>query len=337
VARFKTLTTFMNRNRGVWLRGENHVVTRSRIADNQGGVTFASEKSYLTRSLVVGESANKGNPEPWEDTGPGGRALPAPWEPEEEITGFEFYDGLVGVSRTHFAEFSKNHQRKAGALGYLSPNAFAIHPKNFAKRVTFRDANRVFLAQPERGMDGDVSKVFVDRSGSVTGKRGAHVVVNNPFLLDGSCKKRDGWNAWVCGRRDYATLWVGTSTAKALDPMKLIRQGGRTQSLQGCCSGSTRAVTTFLPGYTYEVDFSTAPQRAEFVLWRSAGKRVTLRMKAPAGTKVERWGDTLNEVGSVGALKDKDDSAWHYDGATNMLTVRIVSRDDWAEVEVVRP
>ena len=337
VARFKRLTAFMNRNRGVWLRGENHVVTRSRIADNQGGVTFASDKSYLTRSLVVGESANQGNPEPWEDTGPGGRALPAPWEPEEKVTGFEFYDGLVGVSRTHFAEFNHNYQRKAGALGYLSPNAFSIHPRNFAKRVTFRDANRVYLVEPESGMDGDTSKVFVDRTGSVSGRRGAHVVVNNRFLLDGTCKKRDAWNAWVCGRRDYGTLWIGTSASSALDPMKLHRQDGPTQTLQGCCSGSTRAVTTFLPGYRYDVDFSTAPRRAEFVLWHSAGKRITLSMQAPAGTKVLRWGDVLQEVGSVGGLDDKDDSAWHYDGTTNTLTVRIVSRDDWSEVEVVRP
>lgn len=337
VARFKTLTAFMNRNRGVWLRGENHVVSRSRLADNQGGATFASEKSYLTRSLVVGESANDGNPEPWEDTGPGGRALPAPWEPDEEIVGFEFYDGLVGVSRTHFAEFHKNDLRKAGALGYLSPNAFSVHPRNFANKVTFRDANRVYLPQPEPGMDGDVSKVFVDKSGSVTGRRGAHVVVNNRFLLDGTCKKRDGWNSWVCGRREYATLWIGASTSNALEPLRLHRDDGRTQTLRGCCSGSDDAVTTILPGRSYNVDFSTAPQRSQFVLWRSPGKQITLKMKAPSGTKVMRWGYALPEVGSPGALDERTDSAWHYNGETNTLTVRIVSKDDWSEVEVVRP
>jgi cell surface hyaluronidase len=337
VARFKGLTAFMNRNRGVWLRGEDHVVTRSRLADNQGGATFASERSYLTRSLVVGESANKGNPEPWEDTGPGGRALPAPWEPEEEIVGFEFYDGLVGVSRTHFAEFNNNSLRKSGALGYLSPNAFSIHPRNFAKKVSFGDANRVYLPQPEQGMDGDASKVFIDRTGSVTGKRGAHVVVDNRFLLDGTCKKRDAWNAWVCGRREYGTLYVNASTSSALNPLKLHREDGPTQTLSGCCSDGEVAVSTFLPGHTFTVDFSTAPDHAEFVLWNSGGKRITLRMKAPSGTKVLRWGEVLPQTGSVGALSDKSDSAWHYDGATNTLTVRIVSRDDWSEVEVVRP
>lgn len=61
VARFDKLTAFMNRNRGVWLRGADHVVTGARLADNQAGATFASETSYLKRSLVVGES---GNPRP---------------------------------------------------------------------------------------------------------------------------------------------------------------------------------------------------------------------------------------------------------------------------------
>lgn len=337
VARFDGLTAFMNRNRGVWLRGENHVVTRAKLADNQGGATFASEKSYLTRSLVVGESANTGNAESWEDTGPNGRALPAPWEPEEEIVGFEFYDGRVGVSRTHFANFQKNSLRPSGALGSLSPNAFAIHPRNFASKVTFGNATPVYLAQPEAGMDGDASKVFIDKTGSVSGRRGGHVVVDNPFLLDKTCNKRESWNAWVCGQRGYATLWVGASSSTAIQPLKIRRSDGPTQTLQGCCSGDDKAITTILPGRTYDVDFSTVPQRSEFVLWNSAGKNITLRMKAPGGTKVIRWGEVLPSAGSLGGLQDKSDSSWFYDPASNTLTIRIVSKDDWSEVEVLRP
>jgi hypothetical protein len=313
-------------------------VSRAALADNQAGATFASETSYLTKSLVVGESRNRGNREEWETPGYRGRALPAPWEPHEEIVGFEFYDGKVGVSRTHFAGFRPNPVRKSGALSYLAPNAFTINPRNFAKRVTFRKGTqRVFLAQPERGMDGDVSKVFVDTTGSVTGRRGARVVVNNRFLLGKGCRKRNGWNAWVCPARDYATLWTGVSSSSSIDPLVLRRSDGAAQTLNGCCSGDDKAITTLLPGRTYDVEFSAPSSRVEFVLWNSAHKNVTLQMKAPSGTKVERWDDPLPKTDSLSGLAGKRDSAWHYNAATNTLTVRLVSHDDWSEVEVVRP
>lgn len=337
VARFKGFTAYMNRNRGVWLRGEDHLVTRSKFADNQAAATFASKTSYLTRSLVVGESANKGNAESWEATGPGGRALPTPWDPDEEMVGFEFYDGRVGVAKTHFTKFKPNSVREAGALSYLSPNAFNLHPRNFARDVSFRDSKPVYLAEPQAGMDGDLSKVFVDTTGSVTGRPGGHVVVNNPFLLDDTCKKRDAWNAWVCGKRGYATLWTGVSSATALQPLKLRRSDGRTQTLRGCCSGATRAITTILPSRTYDVDFSTAPKSADFVLMDSPGKNITLRMNAPAGTKILRWGNPLPGTSSLSALHDKKDSSWFYNATTNTLTIRIVATTDWTEVEVVRP
>ena len=338
VARFKTFTSFMNRNRGVWLRGENHVVTRSRIADNQGGVTFASDKSYLTRSLVVGESANKGNPEPWEDTGPGGRALPAPWEPEEEITGFEFYDGLVGVSRTHFAEFNKNYQRKAGALGYLSPNAFAIHPRNFAKQ---RNVPRRQPGFPGAARTGDGRRYLegVRRSQRIGDRsprracRGQQPLPPRRELQEAGRMERLGM--WASRLRHalgrYFNL-AGPQPDEAPPPGRSHADPSRV--LQWRRPARLRR-SSRVTGTT-----STSARRRNepsSCCGTAARKRMTLSMKAPAGTKVFRWGDVLQEVGSVGALQDKDDSAWHYDGATNTLTVRIVSKDDWSEVEVVRP
>lgn len=336
VARFDRLTAYMNRNRAVWLRGDNHVVTRARFGDNAAGATFASEDSYLKNSLVVGETANKGNPESWENTGPGGRMMPAYWEPEHPIVGFEFYDGTVGVSDTYFAGFKPNAMRESGALSYLAPNAFTISPRNFASNLSFaNDAKRVYLAPPERGMDGDMSKLFVDRDGSVTGRKNARVVIDNPFLLDDTCNQRGAWGAWVCGANEYATLWVEVSNPSAIEPLKIHRPDA-TQTLVGCCSGGDKAITTILPQRTYELEFSQAPTRTELILWNSGRTDVTLKMKTPATTKVIRWDDPLPGSASLQGLANKDDSSWFYDHTTGYLHVRVVSDDDWSEVEVVR-
>jgi hypothetical protein len=204
------------------------VVVGAVLADNRAGATFASAETFVRNSLIVGETSNKGNTEPWEETGLDGRGLPFFWDPDAPIAGFEFYDGRVGAQNVTFVRFKPNSQRRSGGLGYLEPNAFSIHPKNFAANVRFVDANEVHLAGPESRKDGDVSKVFVDRDGSVTGDAGAAVVVNNPFLLDASCSLRPAWNAHVCST-EYVTLVAGTleNNPSHIKPLRLRRPDGR--------------------------------------------------------------------------------------------------------------
>ena len=79
-ASFENFVGYKNRNRAVWLRGENHRLVGATLADNGIGATFASYESFLEDSLVVGETANKGTPEQWEVdqnlVGRDGRSLP---------------------------------------------------------------------------------------------------------------------------------------------------------------------------------------------------------------------------------------------------------------------
>jgi cell migration-inducing and hyaluronan-binding protein len=335
-ARFEGLTAYMNRDRGVWLRGENHVVSGAVLADNRAGATFASSESFLEDSLVVGETANKGTTEEWEDAGFEGRALPFFWEPNTPIMGFEFYDGRVGVKNTRFVNFASNPVRESGALGYLAPDAFSIHPKNFAENVSFVDATRVYLTDPEVANDGDVSKVFVDKDGSVTGTSGTTVVVDNPFLLKNGCEFRPAWNAHLCDS-DYATLLVySPGNPNAIKPLKLTRPDGVEQTLVGCCEDSDDAVTTIMPNKAYEVTFNGGtPSDARFVLWRGAGDWLQLSMPLSGTFDVERWGSDLDSVGSLSALANVNDSAYFYDSGAHRLHVRLVAGDgDWEEVQV---
>ncbi|HYP24401.1 MAG TPA: G8 domain-containing protein [Actinomycetota bacterium] len=336
VARFEHLVAYMNRSRGVWLRGEHHVVTGATLADNRAGATFASSESYLEDSVVVAETHNPGMTEPWEETGPNGRALPAFWDPEAPIGGFEFYDGKVGVRDTTFVGFRSNSLRQAGGLTYLAPNAFSLDPRNFAERVRFVDSNPVYLTEPEPGMDGDASKVFYDRDGTVTGRAGSAVVVDNPFLLNDTCEYRAAWNAHVCDS-DYVSLLAGSESGGRswIDPLTIRRPDGVEQKLAGCCDYSDEAYTTVVPGRPYEVEFAGGvPDEVKLVLFNGRGRwiRVSLRVSGPV--RVTRWGRALQQVAGLDALGSRSDSGWHFDAATSTVHVKLYGHGDWEEVRI---
>lgn len=337
VARFENFTAYKNRDRGVWLRGEDHVVTGSVFADNRAAATFASSESFLQDSLVVGFSANKGTPEPWEDRAPDGRELPFFWEEDTPIHGFEFYDGRVGVSDTAFYDFQGDSMRPAGALGYLEPDAFSIDPKNFAAGVTFERANRVHLSSPESDMDGDLSKVFIDQDGSVTGVAGRAVVARNPFLLNDSCRERTSWNAYVC-RADYVSLMLGSLDSEPADikPVTLTRSDGVQQKLNGCCDDSDDAWTSVFPKETYGVDFAAPTTKGVRFVIRGAPKDyVIVKLDRGPNFKITRWGWPVDEVGSRAALADHGESSWFYDRGSSSLFVRVDGDDSmWNEIQV---
>lgn len=334
---FRNLTAYMNRGHGIWSRGEDHVFTGSRLGDNRSAATFASEESFLRNSLVVGESANKGTRESWEANGPNGHAIPQPWDASRAIIGFEFYDGLVGTSDTVFAGFETNSLRGAGALGYQAPNAFGIHPKNYAEGARFIDANPVYFTPTTAGMDGDASKVFVDRDGSVTGTPGATVVADNPFLLNNTCTFRAAWKAHVCVS-DYVSLMVGTRSgaSSAIKPVVLTKSNGAAQSLHGCCNDSKDAWTTAAPARTYDVAFNGGtPDKFRFVMWRGKGRWIEVRVPVPTAPQVTKWGSALKSVQGPTALSSSAGSAYYYDSGSGQLHIKISGAgSDWEEIKV---
>lgn len=337
VARFEGLTSYMNRDRGVWLRGSHLLVTGATLADNRAGATFASSETYLEKSVVVGETHNPGTTEPWEEPGPAGRALPAFWDPGVPIGGFEFYDGKVGVRDTTFVSFRDNAARRAGALTYLAPNAFSLDPHNFAERVRFVDATPVYLTDPEPGMDGDASKVFYDRDGTVTGRPGSAVVVDNPFLLDDSCEYEGAWNAHVCSS-DYVSLVAGSEGGgrDRIDPLKIRRADGVVQTLAGCCDYADEAYTTIVPGRSYEVEFNGGvPRDVKLVLYNGRARWIELALRVPGPVRVTRWGRGLQQAAGLSALGARSDSGWYYDAATSTVHLKLYGHGDWEELHVL--
>ena len=321
----------------MWLRGSNHVVTGAVLADNRAGATFASSESFLENSTVIGFSANKGNPDKWEEVAPDGRELPFWWEPDSRIYGFEFYDGRVGVSDTSFYDFKSDSMRQVGAIGYLEPNAFAIDPRNFARNVTFERSNPVYFPDPELDMDGDLAKVFIDIDGSVTGTAGARVVANNPFLVDGSCDLRSAWNAYVCDQK-YVSVMAGTLDAEPGDvkPVTFTRSDGVQQRLTGCCDDTREVWASMVPRETYGVEFAAPTAKGvRFVIRGAPDDHVILKLERGPGFRVTRWGYPVAEAGSRAALADRRSSGWFYDATERALYVRVDGDDStWNEIQV---
>ena len=71
-------SAWKNRGSGVWTRLLRLAMTNATLADNPIGVTLVNHDSVVRDSLIVGESANRGTPGPYEKAGAGGRSLPGP-------------------------------------------------------------------------------------------------------------------------------------------------------------------------------------------------------------------------------------------------------------------
>ncbi len=351
---FEDFTAHKNRHNGVWLRGQNHELRGAILADNAIGVTFASQDSFATDSLFIGESANKGTPDRWMVNqgriGPDGRSLPKPWLPEFVIRGFEFYDGTVGVANSHFVAYTANTQREAAALSYLDFTNFSVSPANYARQLSFSsDTKPVYLASrslpddPKHGEDGYRSAVFIDEDGSVTGQTGSSVVVSNPFLISPDCSYRSNWNAYVCPQA-YATLILNNlDSNQAIGPVMLSREAYQHSMLGSPNTGNTHFRTNLLPGYHYHYSFARDLGQHSRVrlehLPDTEALFVSLPFSGSAFIYRDYWIDSRNllrSVGSLQALAESSGDAYFHDGITLHLKLQRQSGRDYAALDICR-
>jgi cell migration-inducing and hyaluronan-binding protein len=213
---FEDLTTYKNRNGGIWGRGELHVFRNVKFADNAMGFTHASGQfgryaftSKVVDSLFVGETENIGNPRT-----PGeiayGRSLPKPEMPDFPIRGYEFYDYRHDVENVTFRNYEDNATRQTGALSHLMYTSFGNSSNNAVERVRFINAKPVFWPLMERKWGNDnagstayKSAVFRDRDGSLGGGPNSYVLIhdgiNDSIAFDTEvCEIEPTWNAAVC-------------------------------------------------------------------------------------------------------------------------------------------
>jgi cell migration-inducing and hyaluronan-binding protein len=335
---FSDLTTFKNRNRGIWLRGADHVMTGAAIADNLIGATFASNDSYLEDSVVVGETANStGEP-------------PKPYDADFPIRGFEFYDGTVGVRDTFFAEFIPSGQRGAGALSQLHYTDFHVSSANFVSGLTFGSGtNRVWLetravpTDPEDGEDGYRSTVIRDVDGSVTGGAGNYVVVDNDFLLTGSCSLRSEWGSWVCPNY-YADFGVQNQddNPATIGPVTITRDDGRDHTMLGTPNSGPNEnfFTSLLEARSYTVGFAgSTPDHLRLRMTRVVPGDWALATVPMAGASVYRdyyvaGGQELPEFSSLAELQASTGEGVFSNGGDIHVKLYVRSDRDYAVLDL---
>ncbi|MGC1269422.1 MAG: G8 domain-containing protein [Croceibacterium sp.] len=244
VSVFDNYTGYKNRNGAIWGRGELHLYTGLKLADNAIGFTHASGApgsapftSRVVDSLFVGESANVGNPATPEEK-VYGRSLPAA-AADFPIRGYEYYDFHHEVKNSTFVNYVPNAQRDAGALSYLLFTSFGMSTENSVEGLKFVNAKPVSFPPIQRRWASDYgrsaayrSAAFRDLDGSVSGTPGATIVIDNGIAShESDCEIRASWNAAVCrgdiGRFSIAGNFNGFETGPITQPIILQRNGKR--------------------------------------------------------------------------------------------------------------
>ncbi len=213
---FEDLTAYKNRHGGIWGRGELHVFSNAKLADNAIGMThstgtFGSERftSRLVDALVVGETENIGNPVTPEEIAYG-RSLPKTSIPDFPIRGYEYYDYRHEVVNTTFMNFQDNFMRKTGAMSWLLFTGAGVTTENTVRGAQFVNAKPVYFPSIDDRFDSDNrgaaayrSLAFHDLDGSVGGMGDAYILLhdgeNDSVATDeAACEIQPTWNASVC-------------------------------------------------------------------------------------------------------------------------------------------
>jgi len=212
---FEDLTSYKNRNGGLWGRGDMYVYSNMKLADNAIGMTQAAGdigslpfSSRLVDGLVVGETDNIGNPTTPEEIAYG-RSLPKPAIPDFPIRGYEYYDYRDDVINTTFVNFQDNAQRKTGALSFLLFTSAGLSTGSTIEGAEFINAKPVYFPKfdsrfdnDNRGGDAYRTLSFRDLDGSVTGIPDSQVILHDgehdSVVTDDTCEIHPTWNASVC-------------------------------------------------------------------------------------------------------------------------------------------
>ena len=223
---FENLTSYKNRNGGIWGRGEMHVFRNVKMADNAMDYTHASGSagrdpftSRVVDSLFVGETENIGNPRTDAEKAYG-RSLPKPSMPDFPIRGYEYYDYRHDVVNDTFVNFQDNATRKTGALSYLMYTSAGVSTENSIEGAKFINAKPVYFPPMERKWGNDnlngvawKAAAIHDKDGSVGGIPNSYILLNDgpndSIATDAqACEIKPDWNAAVC-RGDVGRLSFG--------------------------------------------------------------------------------------------------------------------------------
>jgi cell migration-inducing and hyaluronan-binding protein len=319
---FENLTSYKNRNGGIWGRGENHIFRNAKLADNAIGYTHASGSggkdpftSLVVDSLFVGETENIGNPTTPEEIAYG-RSLPKRLIPDFPIRGYEYYDYRHDVVNTTFVNYKDNARRGTGALSWLLFTSSGVTTTNTIKGAKFVNAKPVFFPKIDKRFDNDNrggvawrTSGFQDLDGSVGGIPNSFVLINdgeNDSVAtdDKACEIHPTWNAAVC-RGDVGRLFLNKPNGTMADlsaglPVSLRRNGKDhkiTANQSNVRSGTEMRVNTDRKEMSLSV---REMDKGSWVVFELPG------FTAAASGKQQDSMDALRKASETSYFRDKD-------------------------------
>ncbi|GFN79682.1 transmembrane protein 2-like [Plakobranchus ocellatus] len=195
-------------------RFENMIVRGGWFVFDRFSAGGSIQRSYLTNSIILGESDNLGLAEGyWNGTHriPYHRSLPLSWNPGNGVRGVVFYDGPHYIQNTFFNNFPQREEYHTGAFGFVRGSRWFSSPLTAVSGADFgfddgpSGGNRAF--DGHEGIDhyqnrtGDTQAMFRDLDGSVTGHPNTQVVKPFPFLSTADCYFKENWLLTVCPHR----------------------------------------------------------------------------------------------------------------------------------------
>jgi len=319
---FENLTSWKNRNGGLWGRGDLYVYSNMTLADNAIGMTQAAGdigslpfSSRLIDGLVVGETDNIGNPSTPEEIAYG-RSLPKPAIPDFPIRGYEYYDYRDDVINTTFVNFQDNSLRKTGALSFLLFTSAGLSTNSSIQGAEFVNAKPAYFPKYDTRFDNDNrggnayrTLSIHDLDGSVTGIPDSHIMLhdgeNDSVVTDDSCEIHPDWNAAVC-TGDIGRLNLSDARGEFPAAVDLESRTARYALIGGL---SPNAPDTPLVRSQRAALFSRRPPQAPIALVRN-GKEFKIngdQSTVKAGTEIE----VLTERDEVTlSLAEMDQGSW---------------------------
>jgi hypothetical protein len=346
------LTSYKNRNSGIWARGEMHIYKGLKMADNGIGFTHAAGgfgratypyTSRVVDSLFVGESGNVGNPRTQSEVAYG-RSLPQPKIADFPIRGYEFYDYHHELDNNTFVNYADNKTRKTGAISYLLYTSFGMSTNNTVARSRFVNAKPVYFPPIDNRWSNDdwgnsiyKGSVFNDRDGTITGVPNSYIINITGIDLDENCEVRPTWNAAVCtgdiGRMNLGgggVVGLNTTGGRTPANLEIAPGGGR---IRGTLPPSAPVVLSRSNGNKFTAEGETNVRAGTKYTVTTESNSVNIRVRElDAGSWVmfELPGFTKAAAGarqdSLDALRSASKTSWFK--ANDALWVKLVSTGD---------
>lgn len=327
------LTVYKSRDVGIWNESNGFLYGGSylryndvKLMDNRIGALFA-DMGLVTNSVIVGDSANKGNPKSGENTGPDGRSLPFPYEPQKEWHGIRFYTGASVIENTTFVNLKTNDARPAGAFGWNQDVVVGTVVANSAKNIELVNSQALYI----HGDTARKAQHIKDIDGSLTGFPGGYMVTEYPLVHDVNSVFHPEWKGYA---QQTPVVQLRSNCGNNCDNI-ILRD-------DGAVSTTTFKVAAYLgvanhTYYLYRQDnscnFEVNMNYEKVEDWVMYGAHYTCGLSKVTGTN----GNTFTQAASIEEVRQSNGTKYYYDQAKNKLYFKVQGTKDAEKVgDIIR-